>query len=94
MFSFSVLILLAAVLICELLYFKVVIIHFPFYYYIHKYDIIKKNNKQDFLNGKYNKVNCRLFTCTANDNIVVIPTEQGSIAIGMQIVRDIVSKEL
>ena len=52
------------------------------------------NNKQDFLNGKYNKVNCRLFTCTADDDIVVIPTEQGSIAIGMQIVKDIVSKEL
>lgn len=50
------------------------------------------NNKEIFLNNEFEKIESHLFPFSANQEIIVISTSQGGIAIGINAVKEIIEK--
>ena len=50
------------------------------------------NNKEDFLNGNFKNIKSRLFPFQITPEVLVISTNQGGIAIGIEAVKEIIQK--
>lgn len=50
------------------------------------------NNKEDFLNGEFKNIKSRLFPFQITPEVLVISTNQGGIAIGIEAIKEIICK--